>query len=149
MPSFIEIEARKAQREAEHIWLSECAWMKCYRVYFSIWKCDWEDCPNGIIRGISFESDLSIRYPMGKDRSRKKSSFESVKGVLPFIIKIPFIALASKASKRNDYIRVVVDKVMIEIGKAKKFLNVIDHSGFGPVLYSLNFGWIHGEAFRW
>ena len=53
----------------------ECAWMVCYRVYFSIGKGDWEDCPNGIIRRIGFEGNLSIGYPMSKYRSRKKSSF--------------------------------------------------------------------------
>src|SRR3984957_19307588 len=122
--------------------------MKCYRVYFSIGKRDIEDCPNGIIRGISFEGDLSIGYPMGKYWSRKKSSFESVKGISTFIVKIPFIALASKMSKRDNYIRVVVDKAPIEIGEAEKFLNVVDSPRFGPILYCLNFGRIHRKAFR-
>src|ERR1700722_5717830 len=63
---------------------------------------------------------------MGKYWGQKKSSFESVKGVSTFIIKIPFIALASKTSKRDDYIGVVVDKATIEINKAEKFLNVVD-----------------------
>ena len=57
-------------------------------------------------------------------RSWKKSSFESVEGILAFIAEIAFVALASKMGKRNDYIGVVVDKVMIEIGEAEKFLNV-------------------------
>src|SRR6202040_3690052 len=97
---------------------------------------------------ISFGGDLFIGYLMGKYWSRKKSIFESIKGVLTFIIKIPFIALASKTSKRDDYIGIVVDKAMIEIGKAKKFLNVVNFLRFGPVLYCLNFGWIHRKAFR-
>ena len=57
---------------------------------------------------------------------------------MTFIVEITFVALASKMSKRDDYIRIVVDKAMIEIGKAKKFLNVVDLLGFRPVLYSLN-----------
>ena len=67
---------------------------------------------------------------------------------MTFIVKIPFIALASKTSKRDDCIGVVVDKATIEVGKVEKFLNVVDFLRFGPVLYCLNFGWIHGKAFR-
>ena len=58
---------------------------------------------------------------MGKYRSRKKSSFESVKGISTFIIEIPFVALANKARKRNEYIGVAVDKATIEIGKPRNF----------------------------
>ena len=79
---------------------------------------------------------MSIGYPMSKYRSQKKGSFWSVKGVSTFIIEIPFIALVSKTSKRDDYIGVVVDKVMIEIGEAEKFLNVVDFPRFGPILLS-------------
>ena len=55
-----------------------------------------------------------------KDWNRKKNSFESVKGVSTFIVKIPFIARASKTGKRDDYIGVVVNKAMIEIGETEK-----------------------------
>ena len=77
--------------------------MEYYGVYFFIRKGDLEDCPYGIIRRIGFEGDLSIGYPMSKYRSQRKSSFESVKGVSTFMVEILFVALASKASKRNDY----------------------------------------------
>src|ERR1700722_10822202 len=113
-----------------------------------LWCVFREDCLNGIIKGISFKGDLSIRYLMGKYRSGKKCSFDSLKGISTFIVEIPFVALVSKASKRNDYIGVVVDKATIEIGEAKIFLNVVDFPKFGPILYCLNFGWIHRKAFR-
>ena len=58
------------------------------------------------------------QVPMDKYRGRKKSSFESIKGVSSFIVKIPFIALASKMSK-SDYIGVVVNKAK----RVRKIIN--------------------------
>ena len=72
-----------------------------------------------------------------------KADFRVLKVFRHLSLKFHLLLLRVRTSKRDDYIGVVVDKAMIEIGEAKKFLNVIDFPRFGPVLYCLNFGWIH------
>jgi len=52
-----------------------------------------------------------------------------------------------KTREQNCDFRISVNATMVEIGKAKEGLNVLDFSWNWPILDDLDFVWGHGEAF--
>jgi len=74
---------------------------------------------------------LSIRDPVDKNRNRSEDlQIVEIAG----IVKIPRDILLDKV---NENIQVVVDKLMIEIGKSEKKLSVFDFLWFRSILISL------------
>ena len=48
-----------------------------------------QDSCECIVRGISLDSDLSVRGPMGQDRSGSESLLECIEGGMTLISKVP------------------------------------------------------------
>ena len=84
---------------------------------------------------------------MGKDQSCGESLFKCFKG-MALIGEMPGGTLVGKMSKWNCDFRISVNEGMVEVGKAKERLNILDFSWYWPILDDLDFVWGHGEAFR-
>jgi len=58
---------------------------------------------------------------------------------MALIREVPRGTLAGKTCKWNSDFRVPIDETMVEVGKAKERLNVLDFLGFGPILDNMDF----------
>jgi len=65
-----------------------------------------------------------------------------------FIGPISWNILASKVSKRNNDVGIIVNEVAIKIGKAKERLNLLDILGSGPFEDGIDLGLRHRNAGR-
>ena len=66
------------------------------RMNLTILKVDRKDGSNSIVGSISFHNKLTVRNPMGKDRSVSESLFQLVECSQAFIVEFSWNALASK-----------------------------------------------------
>src|SRR5882672_1980025 len=66
---------------------------------------------------------------------------------MALIRKVPRGTLAGKTREWNGDFRMSVNEMMVKVGEAKERLNVLDFSGFWPILDYLDFVLGHGEAF--
>src|SRR5882724_7897881 len=121
----------------------ECNW-----VQITIGSRDGKDSGACIVRGISLDCNLSVQDPMGKDRSCGESLFKCFKGRMALIRKMPRDTLVGKTCKWNCDFGISVNEAMVEIGKAKEKLNILEFSWYWPILDDLDFVQGHGEAFR-
>src|SRR5882724_7379182 len=128
-------------------WGRKCPGVECDGVQFTIGSCNGKDSGECIVGGISLDCNLSIWDPMGKDWSCGESLFKCFKGGMALIRKVPEGTLVGEARKWNGDFGISVNEMMVEIGKTKERLNVLDFPGFWPVLDDLDFVWGHGEAF--
>src|SRR5882672_9192711 len=67
---------------------------------------------------------------------------------MALIGKVPRGTLAGKMREWNGDFGISVNKTTIEVGETEEGLNVLDFSGFRPILDYLDFVLGHGEAFR-
>src|SRR5882672_412456 len=66
---------------------------------------------------------------------------------MALIGKVPRCTLAGKTREWNSDFGISVNETTVEVGKTKEGLNVLDFSGFRPILDYLDFVLGHGEAF--
>jgi len=66
---------------------------------------------------------------------------------MALIRAMPGGTLAGKMCEQDCDFGISVNETMIEIGKTKEGLNVLDFSWYWPILDNLDFVWGHGEAF--
>ena len=83
---------------------------------------------------------------MQQDRSGGERFLECFEGESALIRETPDSAFPGKACKQKDSLRVVADESAIEVCEAQEQLNVSDFPRFRPILYTGDFGWVHGEA---
>src|SRR5882672_7875515 len=66
---------------------------------------------------------------------------------MALIRKVPRGTLAGKTRERNSDFRISVNETTVKVGETEEGLNVLDFSGFRPILDYLDFVLGHGEAF--
>ncbi len=71
------------------------------RVDFAVVSGNGQDGSNGVIGGVRFDGDLSIRKPVVKDGRFQEGALEGIEGILAVVGPLPFDARASQASKRH------------------------------------------------
>ena len=60
-------------------WSKKCVRVECDRMDIKIYRIDKKDSPKCIVRSISLDNNLGIRYPVRKYQCRYKSLFKSCK----------------------------------------------------------------------
>ena len=70
---------------------------------------------------------------MGKDRGCRKGGFEAEEGRATLCSKVPRGILVSESSEWNNDLRVIEYEMMVEVGEAKKGLNVLHLTGLRPI----------------
>src|SRR5882672_1923491 len=66
---------------------------------------------------------------------------------MALIGKVPRGTLAGKMREQNGDFGISVNETMVKVGETEEGLNVLDFSGFKPILDYLDFVLGHGEAF--
>jgi hypothetical protein len=77
-----------------------------------------------------------------------ESSLQGIEGAATVVGKQPRSTLASKASKRNNNVGIIMNKTAVEVGEAKERLNVFNFPRLRPVTDGLDFVGRHGETLR-
>jgi len=72
--------------------------------------------------------------------------FEYVEGFVGLLHELIRDPLTSETSEGDYDIGVVENETSIEIGEAKKGLNILYFPWLGPILYDLNLCLVHGES---
>ena len=106
---------------------------------FTIGATNGEDTSSGIVQSISLHNQQSIRNPMGKDRG-------CCKGGATLCSKVPRGILVSESSEWNNNFRVIEYEMTVEVGEAKKGLNVLHLTRLRPIRDGLYLIGGHGQA---
>ena len=77
-----------------------------------------EDRSDGIVGGVSFDYEWHSRDEVQEDQSRRECRFQGVKSELTIIRPMPQDVLLSEAVQWSDGVRVSMDEMVVEIGKA-------------------------------
>ena len=109
---------------------------------------DGKDGTEGVVRGVSFNDDLSVGVPLNEDRSGGEGLLQRIKGILTLISPSPRGGLARQPSKRNCDVRVVRDETTVEVGKSEERLYVLYLSRSWPFQDRPDFLRGHAEALR-
>ena len=120
--------------------------MESDRVEMTIFGGDGEDCREGIVRGISFDDDRSVRDPVSKYRGSGECFFEYVEGFAGLLGELIRDPLTGKTSEGDHDIGVVENEPSIKVGEAEEGLNILDFPRLGPILYDLDLRLVHGES---
>src|SRR5882724_842733 len=128
-------------------WGRKCLGVECNRMQVTIRSRNGKDSSECIVRGISLDCNLSVRDPMGKDRSCGESLFKCFKGRMALIGEMPGGTLAGKTCEWDCNFGISINETTIEIGKAEEGLYVLDFSWYWPILDNLDFVRGHGKAF--
>jgi hypothetical protein len=75
---------------------------------------------------------------VGEDRSSGECLFQVLKSSMTFLRKFPWNVFSSEACKQDCDLQVVLDEVVVKIGKSKGGLNVLDFPWFWPILDSFD-----------
>ena len=113
---------------------------------FTIGAADGEDTSNGIVRCVSLHNQWSVRNPMSKERSCHKGRFEAEEGGATLWSKVPRGILVSESSEWNNNLRVIEYETTVEVGEAKKGLNVLHLTRLRPIGDGLYLIRGHGQA---
>jgi len=119
-----------------------------YGVNFFTRSDDRKYCSNCIIVCISLNNDWGLRNPVWEYRSRSESIPKIDECFTDFLEELEGNVFASKTSEGNDHFGVVIDELSIEVCKPKERLNVLDSSGFGPILDDLRHILLIGVVFK-
>src|SRR5882672_11639182 len=128
-------------------WSGKGPGVECNRVQLAIRCGDRKDSGESVVGSVSFDCNLGVRDPMGKDRSCSESLFKCFKGGMALIGKVPGGTLVGKTCKKNCDFRISVNEMMVKVGETEEGLNVLDFPGFRPILDNLDLVQGHGEAF--
>ena len=52
---------------------------------------------------------------------------------MAIVIEVPWVIFACKPGERNHDVRIVLNKTVVEIGKSKEGLDVLDFTWFRPI----------------
>ncbi|KIN99723.1 hypothetical protein M404DRAFT_154462, partial [Pisolithus tinctorius Marx 270] len=107
------------------LWGGQSPGVECDRVDLAIAAGDREDASDGIVRGIGLDGDGDPRDEM-----------------------IPRSPLAGKLSQQYNDVRVIKDKLAVEVGKSEERLNVLDLARLRPITDGLDLFLGHHEASR-
>ena len=83
---------------------------------------------------------------MGKDRGCRKGGFEAEQGRATLWSKVPRGILASELSEWNNDLGVIEYEMSVEVGEAKKGLNVLHLTRLRPIGDGLYLIRGHGQA---
>ena len=83
---------------------------------------------------------------MGKDRSHCKGGFEVEQGGATLWSKVPRGILVSESSEWNNNLRVIEYETTVEVGEAKKGLNILHLTRLRPIGDGLYLIGGHGQA---
>src|SRR3979490_1880195 len=78
---------------------------------------------------------------------RCESSLEKIERLLTVFGPCPRCTFTCRPSERNSDVRVIEDKMTIEVGEAEKRLDVFDLPRFGPIADCFDFVFSHCETF--
>src|SRR6266571_5103342 len=120
--------------------------MESDRVEMTIFGGDGEDCREGIVRGISFDDDRSVRDPVSKYWGSGECFFEYVEGFAGLLGELIRDLFTSETSEGDHNIGVIENETSIEVGETEEGLNILDFPWLGPILYNLNLCLVHGES---
>src|SRR5882724_355396 len=109
-------------------WGRKSPGVECNCVQVTIGSHNGKDSGKCIVRGISLNCNLSAWDPMGKDQSCCESLFKCFKGGMVLIREIPRDTLVGKMHKWNCDFGISINETMVEVGKAKEILNILDFS---------------------
>src|SRR5882724_12660734 len=85
--------------------------VECNRVQVAIRSCNGKDSGECIVGGVSLDCNLSVRDPMGKDRSCGENLFKCFKGRMALIGEMPRNTLAGKMHKWNCDFRISINEM--------------------------------------
>ena len=100
--------------------------VECNGVKISIRSHDRKDSSKCIVRGVSLDCNLSVQDLMGKDWSCGESLFKCFKGRMALIGEMPGGTLVGKMHKQDCDFGISINEMMVEVGKAKERLNILD-----------------------
>ena len=109
---------------------------------------DGEDGGDGVVGGVSLYHDRSIGGPVNEHQCGGERIFQAEEGLPTVVREVPRNSFSDKAGERDHDVQVALDEPVVEIGKAKEGLNVLDFLWFGPIENCLDFIVGHGEP-RW
>ena len=79
-----------------------------------------KDTSNCVVRGVGFDNEGHIRLIVGKDGSCCEGYFEGIEGTPTLLRKVPRGVLSGELSEGDHDVRVVINELMIEVGKVQK-----------------------------
>src|SRR6266850_823086 len=115
-------------------WSRKSLGVECNQVQLAIWCCNRKDSSESIVRSVSFDCDLSLWDPMGKDQSCGESLFKCFKGRMALIRKVPCGILVGNTYKWNSDFGISINEMTVKVGETKEGLNLLDFPGFWPIL---------------
>jgi hypothetical protein len=115
-----------------------------YRVNFLIGSDDRKYSSDCIIGCISLDNDRGLRNPVREYRGCSEGILKINECFMGFLGKLEGNGFTSKTSKGNDNFSVVIDESSIEIHKPEERLDVLDSTGFRPILDDLDLCLVHG-----
>src|SRR6266700_3400545 len=101
-----------------------------------------------VIGCISLHYKRSVGDPMHQDGGRHEGIFEKMESGTTVIGENPRGPFAGEAHQGDHNVGVFVDETPVEVCEAKERLNVLDLTGFGPVLDGFHFLSGHGKSSR-
>src|SRR5882672_1526048 len=112
--------------------------VECNQMQLAIQCGNRKDSGESVVGGVSFDCNLSVWDPMGKDWSCGESLFKCFKGGMALIRKVPGGTLAGKMHKQNSDFRISINEMTIEVGETEEGLNVLDFPVFGPIFDNMD-----------
>src|SRR5882724_11015762 len=112
-------------------WGRKSLGVECNRVQFAIRSHNGKDSSKCIVRGISLNCNLSDWDPMGKDWSCGESLLSASKAEWHSSEKCQGVPLWVRCISRTV---MSVNEMIVDIGKAKERLNILDFSWYWPIL---------------
>jgi hypothetical protein len=116
------------------------------RMNFDVRSNHGEDCGDRIVRGVGLDDKREGRIEMMENRGRGEVFLERLERLSAYRGEIPFLRLSGESGKRDNDVRVSVDKASVKVREAEKGLNVANVPGFGPIEDSLDLVFGHGNA---
>ena len=122
--------------------------MICYHINQG-WRYSGKDSSSkGIVQGVHFNNKQGAWNPVGQDWCSGGGFLQRHESRAALIREVPSNTFMSEVGEWNGDFRVFWNKMLIEIGKAQKGLDVFvfDLLGFGPILNDLDLVRGHSEA---
>ena len=117
----------------------ECARIEGDQPNLAIGTSDGQDTGDRIVRSVGFDGDRGARLIVSKDGSSCEGLLQPIEGTSTVLGEVPGGIFPSKPSQWDHNIRVVEYEVMVEVHEAKKGLDVLHLTWFGPIANSGDF----------
>ena len=122
------------------------AGMESYRMEFTGVRGYRPDSGNSVVGGVGLDGDLSIRFPVVKDRSPSEGLLEGVERFPTIFGEAPGDVFPRKTGKRKDDFGVGGDETSVEVGESEEGLYVADFPWFRPVEDGLDLVFGHSKS---